>query len=396
MQMSRPINPTDLRLSYLLTARHRPGAVRNILSHLCGITPLPRGQWEVCLGHETLAGGSGESIRAEFPNVCLPAKDEPIAACSGQYIIPLGEHSGPSDGAALRSILSHLDSDPTIGAVVGKLLMPDGSIEGPALPSLVKLGASCFRKSVVDRIGGFPAMGGSAADYDLSFRILAPDFASTAGKTLSLKAWPKPRTRPLPPPPKSPSSLRWRIGIFRQNCGKSIGRIGRRNTVPWPHTAGTNCAGHLAVLLACLRSIRQIISAADPVTQDVLESVFAFRKQAVKIGDWARRGSVWRVVLADFTDNVWATYNACRSTGLQMRCLADNNPAFENLSYRDLPIVPANRAFEGGGIDGVILTSFEPDRIESNFKSLRNYFHGPILRLCQTTRQATHVTAVAA
>jgi hypothetical protein len=145
-----------------------------------------------------------------------------------------------------------------------------------------------------------------------------------------------------------------------------------------------------------LQSVRQIIFHPDPVGHDVLEAVFAFRTQATMIGAWARRGSVWRVVLADFTDNVWATYNACRSTGLQMRCLADNNPAFENLSYRDLPIVPANRAFEGGGIDGVILTSSEPSRIESNFKSLRNYFHGPILRLHQTPRQATHAQAVAA
>jgi hypothetical protein len=385
-----------MRLSYLLTAPHRPAAVRNILSHLCGITPLPRGQWEICLGSETPANGSAEAIRAEFPNVCLPAKDEPIAACSGQYIIPLGEHSGPADGAALRSVLSHLDSDSTIGAVVGKLMMPDGATQGPALPTLVKVAASSFRKSAVDRIGGFPAMGGSAADYDLSFRILGAGFRIDRREDIVFHGLANPADETSPTVAEVaeqlavahrylPSKLRQ---IYWQDWATKYRALAAHG--------GKKRAGHLAVLLARLRSIRQIISAADPVTQDVLESVFAFRAQATMIGDWARRGSVWRVVLADFTDNVWATYNACRSTGLQMRCLADNNPAFENLSYRDLPIVPASRAFEGGGIDGVILTSSEPSRIESNFKSVRNFFHGPILRIHQTPRQATHVKAVAA
>jgi hypothetical protein len=386
----------DMRLSYLLTARHGPATVRKILGHLCGITPLPRGQWEICLGHETPANGSAEAIRAEFPNVCLPADDQPIAACSGQYVIPLGEHWGPADGAAFRSLLSHLDSDPTIGAVVGKLMMSDGSTRGPALPSLVKLGISCFRKSVLDRIGGFPAIGGSAADYDLSFRILRAGFRIDRREDIVFQGMTKTADEVSP----TAADVAEQLAVAHRYLPPKLRQIYWQDWATKYRAlaghGGKKRAGHLAVLLARLQSIRQIIFAPDPVGQDVLEAVFAFRRQATLIGDWARRGSVWRVVLADFTDNVWAAYNACRSSGLQMRCLADNNPAFENLFYRDLPIVPANRAFEGGGIDGVILTSSEPSRIESNFKSLRNYFHGPILRLHQTPRQATHAQAVAA
>ena len=149
-------------------------------------------------------------------------------------------------------------------------------------------------------------------------------------------------------------------------------------------------------MLARFRSVKQSISPPEPVSPEVVESVFSFRRHAAMIGDWARRGSVWHVILADFSDNIWATFNACRSSGLQMRCIADNDPAFENLSYRDLPIVPANRAFEGGGIDGVILTTTDSTKIEPNFKSLRNHFRGPILRLCQSPRPATHAQAAAA
>jgi len=385
-----------MRLSFLLTARHDPATVRKILGHLCGITPLPRGQWEVCLGHETPANGSAEAIQAEFPNVRLPAENQAVSPCSGQYVIPLGEHCGPADGAALRSILSHLDSDPTIGAVVGKLAMSDGSTRGPALPSLVKLAASCFRKSVLDRIGGFPAIGGSAADYDLSFRILSAGFRIDRREDIVFHGLTNTADEISP----TAADVAEQLAVAHRYLPPKLRQIywqdwATKYRVLAAH-GGQKRAGHLAVLLGRLQSIRQIITASNPVAHEVLEAVFAFRTQATMIGAWARRGSVWRVVLADFTDNVWATYNACRSTGLQMRCLADNNPAFENVSYRDLPIVPASRAFEGGGIDGVILTSAEPSRIESNFKSLRNYFHGPILRLHQTPRQATHAQAVAA
>jgi hypothetical protein len=143
-------------------------------------------------------------------------------------------------------------------------------------------------------------------------------------------------------------------------------------------------------------SLRRAVPPPDPVSSEVIETVFGLRRHAAAIGDWARRGSVWRVILADFSDNLWAAYNACRSTGLQMRCLADNNPAYENLAYRDLPIVPPNRAFEGGGIDGVILTTTDPAKLESNFKSLRHHFHGPILRLHHPPKQATHAHPLAA
>jgi hypothetical protein len=132
------------------------------------------------------------------------------------------------------------------------------------------------------------------------------------------------------------------------------------------------------------------------MSRESVEDLFEYRRHNTMIGDWARRNSVWRVVLADFSENIWATFNACRSTGLQMRCISDNNPAFDKLVYRDLPIVPAGRAFEGGGIDGVIITTSDPAKIEPTVKQIRNHFHGPILRLSQTVKTATRAQATAA
>ncbi len=160
--------------------------------------------------------------------------------------------------------------------------------------------------------------------------------------------------------------------------------------------AGQSRAATAGIWSARLRSLMQVFTAPDPISRQAIETVFEYRRHADMIGDWARRNSVWRVVLAEFSDNIWATYNACRSNGLQMRCISDDHRAFDKLVYRDLPIVPANRAFEGGGIDGVVITNSDPAQIEPQFKILRNYFHGPILRLCQLPKQATRAQASAA
>lgn len=159
--------------------------------------------------------------------------------------------------------------------------------------------------------------------------------------------------------------------------------------------AGQSRAATAGIWSAHLRSLMQVFTAPDPISRQAIETVFEYRRHADMIGD-GLRNSVWRVVLAEFSDNIWATYNACRSNGLQMRCISDDHRAFDKLVYRDLPIVPANRAFEGGGIDGVVITNSDPAQIEPQFKILRNYFHGPILRLCQLPKQATRAQASAA
>jgi hypothetical protein len=375
-----------MRLSYFLTQNNRQTAIRPTLVHLCEITPLPPSEWEICLAHET--DSTIEYIRAEFQGVQIIHAPTPTA-CSGQYVIPLGENTLPADADAVCAMVSHLDANAEVGAVVGKFT---GSATRQALPTLVQFGASAFRKSLLERVGGLSTLRGSAADYDLSFRILATGSRIDHREDIIFQT--NPGTAP------GLHEIADLLGIARRFLPDNLSQIywhdwAKKYKALSAHS-GKKPAGYLAPIFARIRSIKQTISPPEPVSSEVVESVFGFRRHAAIIGDWARRSSVWRVILADFSDNIWATYNACRSNGLQMRCLADNDPAFQNLSYRDLPIVPANRAFEGGGIDGVILTSTDPFKIETNFKSLRNHFHGPILRLCQTPRQATHAQAAAA
>jgi hypothetical protein len=375
-----------MRLSYFLTPTNRPSAIRPTLVRLCEITALPADQWEICIADQT--DSTIEYLRNEFQGIQIIHAPTP-AGCSAKFIIPLGENMLPADDITVSAIISHLDANVDVGAVVGKFV---GGAMPPALPTLLQFGASAFRKSALERAGGLSTLHGSAADYDLSFRILG------AGSRIDHREDILFQIDPGPAP--GIHEIADLLGIARRFLPDNLSQIywqdwAKKYKALAAHS-GKKRDKYLSPLLARFRSVKHAVSPTQPVSSEVIETIFGFRRHAAMIGDWARRGSVWRVILADFSDNIWATFNACRSNGLQMRCIADNDPAYEKLSYRDLPIAPANRAFEGGGIDGVILTSTDPSKIESNFKSLRNHFHGPILRLCQIPRQATHAQATAA
>ncbi|MGD0462362.1 MAG: glycosyltransferase [Tepidisphaeraceae bacterium] len=401
-----------MRLSYILVTRNRRQAALDILRSLSANTPLPAQEWEAFCIDNASTDDTAAAVRAELPNVRLfsnrldkgpAAANQALAACRGRQVIKLREGAYPADGAAILSLLSHLDSDPAIGAVAGRMILPDGSALASPLPSLATPGASCFRKTVLDRIGGFSTLFGQAAEYDLGFRIFDAGFRidkrddiifrsqGVAGGVAEGKDADRSELR---------ARIRDHLIVASRRLPARLARIywhdwWMREKALAAH-AGHSRAAWAGYFSACLARLAQLYTAPQPISRQAIEDVFEYRRHAAMVGDWARRNSVWRVVLADFSENIWATYNACRSTGLQMRCIADSNPALAKLVYRGLPIVPANRAFEGGGIDGVIITHSDPAQIEANFKILRNHFHGPILRLTQTPRVATRVQATAA
>ncbi|HEY1922531.1 MAG TPA: hypothetical protein VGG44_07170, partial [Tepidisphaeraceae bacterium] len=269
---------------------------------------------------------------------------------------------------------------------------------GPA-PTLATPGGTCYRKPVLDRVGGFSKFAGPAAEYDLGLRIVNGGFRIEQREDVIFHRKPE-----IAGEAADSSQYRERVRDHLTIASRLLpGQMGRNYWQDWwmrekalGARAGESRAAWSGFMAACMGRIGDIFTAPDAMSREAVEEIFEYRRHNTMVGDWARRNSVWRVVLADFSENIWATFNACRSTGLQMRCISDNNPAFEKLVYRDLPIVPANRAFEGGGIDGVIITCADPAKIEPGVKVIRNYFHGPILRLSQTIKTATRVQAAAA
>src|SRR5947199_9876227 len=59
-----------------------------------------------------------------------------------------------------------------VAAVVGTVVLPNGSLEAPAFPSVLMGGATCLRRAAIEQVGGFSReFFRQAEEYDLSFRL---------------------------------------------------------------------------------------------------------------------------------------------------------------------------------------------------------------------------------
>ena len=394
------------RLSYVIVSYNRRETLLRTLARLPAVTPLAPERWDIWVVDNCSTDGSADAVEANFPDVKLirNSENQGVCArnlaterCTGQYVIPLDDDSYPEDAETVAALLSHLDENPEVGALVGRVVLPNGKFEAPALPSVFITCATCFRKAAMDRVGGFrPEFFRQAEEYDFSFRLWQSGFrverrediifrheknAGSAGRDLAFVQRMDLRNNLIIAQRFLPGKLRqiywddWRL---------------RYEALAWYE--GNSHVIDQAVRSAMWFSWRELLlGKRTPLKSKELEQIFMFQKQATAVGDWSRRNSVWRVVIGDMGKNIWATYNACHASGLQIRSIADDTPAFAGLDYRGLPVLPVSRALLGGSVDGVVISNINPSQVEARYKAIRRHYSGPVLKLWESPRFATMV-----
>ena len=152
-----------MKVSYVIVSHNRRESLLKTLGMLETNTPLPRNAWEAWVVDNASTDGSVEAIRTTFPsariiqrecNEGVWARSHAFARLQGDYVVLLDDDSYPVGRAVVDSI-GHLERNPTCGAVVGRVVLPDGSLEACALPTVMISCAVVVRKSVIDRVGGF-------------------------------------------------------------------------------------------------------------------------------------------------------------------------------------------------------------------------------------------------
>jgi GT2 family glycosyltransferase len=391
-----------VKLSYVIISYNRRAALLKTLARLKKVTPISSNQWETWVVDNASDDGSAEAVQQQFPQVNLIrnkrnqgmfARNHAFSQCAGKYIISLDDDSYPADTRAVSLMLSHMESNSSTGALVGKVVLPDGSLEGPALPGVLMGGASCLRKSVLEATGAFrKEFFRQAEEYDLSFRIWRAGWRVERDEQIIFRHEKVPGAgRPSALVPKL--DLRNNLIIAQRFLPEKYRQAywddWKQRYTALAEKKTSRLEIQKAIWSARFWRLRDAFFGRQALDESAMENIFQFRHQAALIGDWARQNSVWRVVLADFGKNIYAAYNAANSCGLQLRCIADDNPAFSNFEYRGLPVVPTHDAFEGGGIDGVILTNINPAQIDARADHLTKIFSGPVLKLRQPQAQLT-------
>jgi GT2 family glycosyltransferase len=382
---------TDMKLSYVIVTHNRREALLKTLAQLQRCTPLPKGAWETWVVDNASTDGTVQTLEADYPGVRLIRRKENEGAAArsyafsparGKYLILLDDDSYPVDDTVARSI-QYMDQHPRTAALVGRVVLPDGTLEASALPAVMLSGAVCIRRSVVDQLGGFRAeFFRKAGEYDLSFRMWQAGYAVErfedivyrhdkvmTGRSSGLAHFMDLRNnlilveRFLPPLMRRAYRrdylMRYAAIARKEKCESSITRALAEARQWAAHERSTG---------------RQTL---DPA---VLETLFEWKQQRCAVSRWAATHGIRSVVIADYGKNLYATFRAAQLASLDIRSIADSGPAFAGLRYRRVPILPHAAALAAAP-DGVIVSNINPAQIDRAAAQVRAHFAGPMLRL---------------
>jgi len=384
-----------MRLSYVLISYDRREALLSTLARLNGVTPLPPGDWEVIVVDNASTDGSPDAVERTFPNVRLvrnernigmPARNRGFAMARGDFIINLDDDSYPAEPAAVLRMLQYMDEHPACAAVVARAVLPDGTAEAPALPTVLLGCATCLRRSALLRVGGFCTdFLRQAEEYDLSFRIWAAGFTIDSFEAILFrheKVDGPGRSLPL----VCRMDLRNNLIVAGRFLPPNLWREYRRDWLlrysAIARSLGCRQAARLGTIAGLWRSFGERLRASSRLDAQSIELIFGLDHQKKLIAEWSASRGMKYVAIADFGKNLYATYSACQAAGLIVTAIADDNPAFDGLLYRDLPIRPLADVLKGR-LDGVVLSNINPVQIDAKMAAIRRVYAGPALRLWQ-------------
>jgi hypothetical protein len=382
-----------MRLSYVIVTHNRVDALLKTLAHLHNpnVTPLEVDEWEAFVIDNGSTDGTCDAVAKQYPGVKIIRRDGnegagarshafPIAR--GEYLILLDDDSYPT-GDCVANSLEYMDATPSCGALVGRVVLPDGSHEACAFPNVMLSGAVCLRKSVVDRVGGFrPEFFRKAGEYDYSFRfwqagasverfedvVYAHDKVMT-GRSSALAHRMDLRNNLIIVERFLPRALR---AEYRRDFVQRYSALARH--------AGQIGAARRARLEAAAWRIREAMSGRQTLSCAALEASLNLKQQRDAVERWADEQNIRRVVIADFSKNLFATYTACERAGVEVLAIADDHPAYSHMAYRGAPILRVDDALALQP-DGVILSNVNPAQVGPKAAQLERKFAGSVLTL---------------
>lgn len=388
-----------MRLSYIIVTHNRREPLLRTLAHLHETTPLPREEWEAWVVDNASTDGTAEAVRFQFPNVNylqretnegVWARSAAFEPARGHYLILLDDDSYPIGDAVTRS-LAYLDRTPRCAAVVGKVLLPDGTEEGAAFPTVMLSGAVCIRRSILlprSRTGG-GGVGGfrreffrKAGEYDLSYRIWDAGYSVERFDDIVYRHDKVMTGRSKPFAHRM--DLRNNLILVERYLPDHLRSVYRRD-VAQRYTAlarheGCVRAAWLARLEAFAWRVRECVMGRQTLQAETVEILYQLEHQTDAVEHFVRQHKPSRVVIADLSKNVYATFQAARRNGLNVLAIADDHPAYRGLSYRSVPVLPLTEALATGP-DAVILSNINPAQVPAKMTKLRAATTLPILRL---------------
>lgn len=387
-----------MNVSYLIITHNRCAGLLANLHSLFEVQP----EADVWLVDNASTDDTVDAVRSEFPRVRLialdknqgmPARNVALRQMRSEFIVLLDDDSYPLPGAVEASV-DHMRWNPGVAAVVGRAILPDGSFEAPALPSVLLGCATTVRLRALRDVGFFPHdFFRQAEEYDLSLRLWDAGYRVERFEDIAFRH------------DKRPSQSRASADVTALDLKHNLIVANRYLPTPFDeeyaadlaqrYAAIMSHAGHGGAVGRVLDDAERYIADADRLrrrrlTDNAFEAVFQHGSQSAAVTRWARENGLERVAIADVSKNLFATYTACRKAGLEIEAIVDDRPAFAGMTYRKLPVVSASQ-LNRAAIDGVVISNVNPAQIDRVSRTVGEQIDRPMLRLWNGKRCTSEI-----
>ncbi len=339
-------------VSFVLATHNRRVVVPQTLSRVlaCG---LDRRDFEVIVVDNASTDGTPEAVGSLcdvlirlHENAGSCAKTDGVDQAAGRYIVFLDDDSFPRPGAVARMI-SHFEDDPQLGAAGFTIHLPDGRMEGGALPDVFVGCGVGFRAEALRGVGGLDrSFFMQAEEYDLAFRLANAGWRVRVFHDLHVDHLKTPHTR------KSERTTFYDIRnnlrvaarylpsphyqLYRDDCLQRYAWLAQRD-------------GHIGAFVRGMlegiwRGLWERFAYGDHrLSHEALEHFFRWDFLWERTGKLATAG-VRTIVLADLGKNVSAYYLAAQDTGVKVLAIGDDRFCAPDRRYRGVPVIPLTDA----------------------------------------------------
>lgn len=339
-------------VSFVLATHNRCKVVAKTLSNLlsCG---LDRRDFEVIVVDNASADGTPEAIAPYYDllirlqvNAGSCAKADGVHQASGRYIVFLDDDAFPHHGAVAR-MMARFDEDPQLGAAGFAIHLPNGRMEGGALPGVFVGCGVGFRAGALRGVGGLDrSFFMQAEEYDLAFRLVNSGWRVRVFDDLKVNHLKTPHTR---------VSERTTFYDIRNNlrvAARYLPSVYYRpyrddwlQRYAWLAQRSGHVKPFVRGMLAgmCRGSLERSTHRHRRLSGQALEHFFRWDFLQRRVGELAAAG-VRSIVLADLGKNVLAYYLAARKMNVNILAVGDDRFFAPNRHYRGIPVIPLRDA----------------------------------------------------
>ncbi|MGB7156595.1 MAG: glycosyltransferase [Tepidisphaeraceae bacterium] len=378
-------------VTFLIAAHNRREVLLGTLRQLqhCSLAPET---FETILVDNASTDGTADAVASGFPEVTLIrervnrgacAKNAGLPRARGRYVVFLDDDSYPLPGSVARMI-QHFKADPSLGAAIFDVTLPDGSRECSAYPNVFIGCGTGFRKRALAQVGGLPEdFFMQAEEYDLSLRLLAAGWDVRRFDDLHVAHL------------KTPTARR-STRTTRLDVRNNLTLIARYFPDRWVMPFAVDWTNRYAMLAAArghrmahwqgfvegaIRAVKGIDR--RPLGDEAFERFARIDSIAHRLRQARDEMGLRTILLADLGKNVLAYWLAAEACGLNVIAVSDDTLGGRGWRYRGVPIVTNEEARRPpyAPFDAVVISNLSPVHAALRRDGWRRVQRGPVLDL---------------